>query len=151
MRTRWKPPRSAGSPHSAVLSPHSASCPMWLRITGLSFPCQLPYLGDKESGGERICAEESRQPDKPTCHLQSPKLVWMSRKKRSPLKDRPACPCRAVPPGQSRGGAGPGAWPIFRIAPLSLWGTCPREGRFHPAPAGSGEPHMGLLAEAQVE
>ena len=80
-RTRWKPPRSAGSPHSAVLSlPTLPPAPMWLRITGLSFPCQLSYLGDKESGGERICAEDSGQPDNPTYHLQSPKLVWMSRK-----------------------------------------------------------------------
>lgn len=44
-----------------------------------------------------------------------------------------------------------GLGPSFRAAPLSPWGTCPREGRFHPAPAGSGEPHMGLLAEAQAE
>ena len=136
-------------PISVFSLPTLSPAPLGLRITGLSFPCQLPYLGDKKSGGERICGlQAARQP-----YLPPPvtKACVDVQKKRSPFKDHPACPCRAVPPGQSGGGAGPGAGPIIRAVPLSPWGTCPREGRFHPAPAGSGEPHMGLLAEAQVE
>lgn len=43
-------------PIFAVFSfPTLSPAPLGLRITGLSFPCQLLYLGDKKSGGERIC------------------------------------------------------------------------------------------------
>lgn len=135
------------SPFCGALS-HSASCP-YVAQNNWASSCQ-PCLGQRNLEGKRICAEESRQPDNPTCHFQSPKLVWMSRKSgphSRTVLPVPAELCPRAEPGELALGLGPSS-----DCPTEPVGNLPKleGGRFHPAPAGSGEPHMGLLAEAQA-
>ena len=134
-RTRWKPPRSAGSPHSAVLSlPTLPPAPMWLRITGLSFPCQLSYLGDKESGGERICAEDSGQPDNPTCHLQSPKLGGCP-EKAVPTQGPSCLSLQRCASWAEQGRSRPWGWAHLSGCPTEPVGNLPKGGTLPSSPS----------------